>query len=256
MRLPFDEQFKLTQNWNDPCCRGSYLKFGLLGHNGEDWGLPEGTPILAPHDGICKEVADEGMFGYGKYIKIESEIEGSLLAHLSNFNISVDQQIKEGEIIGWSGNTGNSTGPHLHWGYYRIPRNRNNGFAGYIDQSDWLNSETISQPTTQEITDQTLIPLGKIGEIDYGDIELQSVRSRILAKDQANDNLTSSNNQQSDLIGQLRKDLEEYGKELSKWQNFTLVSPENMPKTAETPSNDITLPSFIDTLLKWLKTRF
>ena len=155
MKYPLNKEYPKTQGFNDPCCRGAYLKFDLMGHNGWDIGCPTGTAVLAPHDGVIKEVADEGTVGYGKYIKIENDKEGSVLAHLKEFKVSVGQEVKEGETIAYSDNTGNSTGSHLHWGYYRLPRNRNNGFAGFIDQADWLNSAILSQSIAQTFTDQT-----------------------------------------------------------------------------------------------------
>ncbi len=138
MRKPFDGNFPKTQDWNDKCCRASYSKFGLMGHNGHDYGLPSGTRVVAPHGGKIIEATNDPT-GYGNYVKIENDKEGSVLAHLSKISVKVGDQLIEGNEIGFSGNTGNSTGAHLHWGYYRIPRDRENGFLGFIDQDDWLN---------------------------------------------------------------------------------------------------------------------
>lgn len=138
MRYPFNGIYKLTQRFNDPLYRANYLKFGLMGHNGLDYGLPTGTTLLSPHRGKILEAAFDST-GYGWYYKIENEIEGSILAHLQDLPLPIGTTLNEGDFVGRSDNTGNSTGPHLHWGYYRIPRNRENGFNGYIDQTDWLN---------------------------------------------------------------------------------------------------------------------
>lgn len=146
MRLPFDGTFIRTQRFNDPRYRANYAKFNLLGHNGEDYSCPVGTPIKAPHAGRVREVASDAS-GYGNYVKIESDEEGSVLAHLSKIVVGVDEFVQEGTLIGYSGNTGNSTGAHLHWGYYRTQtRNRENGFAGFIDQVDWLDLKTAQTP--------------------------------------------------------------------------------------------------------------
>ena len=170
MRKPFSGEFKLNQKYNDKCCRVAYAKFGLLGHNGLDYGCPLGTPILSPHNGTIKEATfDAG--GYGNYIKVESANEGSILAHLSQISVSVGQEVQEGQLLGLSGNTGNSTGPHLHWGYYRTAtRDRENGFLGYINPLDWLGIVTEKF----EFTDQTKVPLK-----EFGEMELQAVVSVI-----------------------------------------------------------------------------
>jgi len=139
LKLPFNGSYKMTQDWNDPRYRASYHKFGLLGHNGQDFGLPSGTPVIAPHDGKVIESALDPN-GYGWYVKIENSIEGSILAHFRERpRVSVGNSVKTGELLGYSGNTGNSTGPHLHWGYYRFPRKRDNGFSGTVDQTHWMN---------------------------------------------------------------------------------------------------------------------
>lgn len=153
MRKPFEGDYQLTQGFNDPRFREDYYQFGLVGHNGLDFGMDSWTPILAPHQGICKEVFDEGNVGYGKYIKVESEIEGSILAHLAKFSVEQGQQVEEGQAIGYSGNSGNSTGPHTHWGYYRTQtRNRKNGFNGYLDPTDWLDHQCSIPSQDEEFT--------------------------------------------------------------------------------------------------------
>lgn len=139
MRKPFDGTFRQTQAFNDECCRESYKKFGLSGHNGLDYGCPTGTKILAPHDGkVIESTLDPK--GYGIYVKIENSIEGSVLAHLREARVGVGDGVKEGDLVGYSDNSGNSTGPHLHWGYYRFPRDRQNGFAGFIDQTPYIGT--------------------------------------------------------------------------------------------------------------------
>src|SRR3990167_1553276 len=137
MRRPFENTYLVTQIFGvNP---ELYARFGLKGHNGYDYGLSAWTPVLAPHTGkILEATFDE--FGYGNYVKIDNGVEGSVLAHLAKISVAVGQETAEGELIGYSGNTGNSTGQHLHWGYYRNPRDRTNGFAGFIDQDEYLKN--------------------------------------------------------------------------------------------------------------------
>jgi murein DD-endopeptidase MepM/ murein hydrolase activator NlpD len=83
-------------------------------HNGIDGKAIIDTPVYAVADGIVK-VAKDNPGGYGLYITLDHSKWGSLYAHLSKFNVAVGQSIKTGQIIGYSGNTGMSTGPHLHF---------------------------------------------------------------------------------------------------------------------------------------------
>ena len=117
-----------------------YSRFNFLGHNGVDMRLfdEQGnratTAILyAPHDGKVIEARNDAN-GYGLYLKIENSKQGSILGHLESFSVKVGDTVKQGQRIGICDNTGWSTGAHLHWGYYRLPRNRQNGYGGTIDQ--------------------------------------------------------------------------------------------------------------------------
>lgn len=148
MRIPFNGNFRLTQGFGEN--PASYARFNLKGHNGLDYGLPTGTQVVAPHDGKVIEVAYDAT-GYGNYVKIENNQEGSVLAHFQSFQVKVGEIVSEGQPIALSDNTGNSTGPHLHWGYYTHPRNRANGYAGFIDQLPLLNKPADD---TQKIIDE------------------------------------------------------------------------------------------------------
>lgn len=84
-------------------------------HAGEDIGAPSGTPILAADSGVASVYPDNGN-GYGNYIMI-SHGGGrvTLYAHMSAFAISGGATVTQGQVIGYVGSTGNSTGPHLHF---------------------------------------------------------------------------------------------------------------------------------------------
>ena len=84
-------------------------------HRGIDYGCPEGTPILASEAGTVTFVGDLSV-GYGKYIIITHDsVWSTLYAHLSKITVKQGQTVSKGQTIGLSGNTGNSTGPHLHF---------------------------------------------------------------------------------------------------------------------------------------------
>ncbi|MGE4283052.1 MAG: M23 family metallopeptidase [Clostridia bacterium] len=83
-------------------------------HTGIDLPCSSGTPVLASSDGVVKQAGDGG--GYGNLIIIEHANQTeTYYAHLSSFAVRTNQSIRKGQVIGYSGNTGWSTGPHLHF---------------------------------------------------------------------------------------------------------------------------------------------
>lgn len=87
-------------------------------HNGTDIAAPEGTPILAAADGMVTIANGIDSWGgsYGYHIKIDhgNGLE-TLYAHCSAICVNSGQQVQQGEVIGFVGSTGNSTGNHLHF---------------------------------------------------------------------------------------------------------------------------------------------
>lgn len=87
-------------------------------HSGTDIGAPGGTPILAAADGTVT-IANGIDFwdgGYGYHIKVRhNDTFDTLYAHCSSICVTVGQEVKQGEVIGYVGTTGNSTGNHLYF---------------------------------------------------------------------------------------------------------------------------------------------
>lgn len=89
------------------------------GHNGLDFGIVVGTPVEATMDGKVSYAGWNNQ-GYGNLVIVENGDYKTYYAHLSSIPVSVGDSVAAGTTIGLSGNTGNSTGPHLH---YEIRKN-------------------------------------------------------------------------------------------------------------------------------------
>lgn len=85
------------------------------GHYGVDFSLEKGSPVYATGDGVVSLVKSS-FSGYGKQIEIDHGFGYTTkYAHLNDFLVKKGQKVKRGEMIGYSGNTGKSTAPHLHY---------------------------------------------------------------------------------------------------------------------------------------------
>lgn len=101
--------------------RGGVITNGLHPYNAIDIGVPVGTPVYAAADGRVVTSKDlttpgGGYRSYGRYITIDHGGFETLYAHLSQRAVGAGAVVRGGARIGASGNTGNSTGPHLHFG--------------------------------------------------------------------------------------------------------------------------------------------
>lgn len=84
------------------------------GHHGVDIGLPVGEPVHCAFSGIVRVATRMGGYGNCIVVRHPNGLE-TLYGHLSKINVQPNQQVEVGEVIGLGGNTGNSTGPHLHF---------------------------------------------------------------------------------------------------------------------------------------------
>jgi len=87
---------------------------GRRNHKGVDLAEPIGTPVYATADGVVSKA--EPFSSYGNYIQIEhgGELQ-TRFAHLSGYAVVAGDQVRKGQLIGFVGSTGRSTGPHLHY---------------------------------------------------------------------------------------------------------------------------------------------
>jgi hypothetical protein len=101
-------------------------KFGVMEevrdhpHNGIDLVMPEGTALRSIADGVIEKVTNYGSesIGEGVIIKLEDGTR-AIYGHMSEISVKAGESIKAGDVIGLSGNTGHSTGAHLHFGLWK-----------------------------------------------------------------------------------------------------------------------------------------
>ncbi len=133
-----------------------YKELGMEGHNGIDFLCPIGEPVYHSADwpGIAKtEVDNYGGIGVDviSLEKQDNERHYKLRYwHLSKVSVYDGQKISSGQLIGYSGNTGYSTGAHLHWGLKPCekdgtPLNKYNGFFGAVDPMPYYEDITVRE---------------------------------------------------------------------------------------------------------------
>lgn len=116
--LAWPAQGILSQGYG-PTSETGFVNHAYKFHNGVDVAVSAGTPIKAAAEGVVKAVGDNGKYAYGKWVAVDHE-NGltTLYAHLNRPTASPGKKISRGEVIGYSGSTGFSTGPHLHFTVY------------------------------------------------------------------------------------------------------------------------------------------
>ncbi|WP_370190048.1 M23 family metallopeptidase [Qipengyuania sp.] len=109
-RMPLDDT-RLTSDYG---MRTHPVLGGRRSHKGVDLAAPVGTPIYATADGYVSKA--EWFSSYGKFVSIEHGARlQTRFAHMSDIAVEAGTRVKKGDIIGYVGSTGRSTGPHLHY---------------------------------------------------------------------------------------------------------------------------------------------
>ena len=120
---PLDE-IKITQYFgNTPFATANPQVYNGKGHTGVDFRASVGTPVKSAGDGVVVGIGNtdivSGCYSYGKWVLVKHRTGlSTLYAHFSLIKTKEGQEVKMGEIIGYSGQTGYATGPHLHFGVY------------------------------------------------------------------------------------------------------------------------------------------
>lgn len=163
LEMPFNGEATISQGFGAEVTSTDLMDFynkqGLQGHDGIDFALPLGTPLFAADDG---KVIVAGTNEYGTTVVIQHSWGKSYYGHLSKTTVKVGYPVGKGSQIGYSGNSGESTGPHLHFAIRPNEFNIHNGYAGKIDPLPYLpifqqqknvlgasDSATLSHDTTK-----------------------------------------------------------------------------------------------------------
>lgn len=187
VQLPFydGDEYECMQNSHDtPTHNSLYTMYDL------DFGMPTGSLVVAAYDGIMHIGSDTG---FGKYARVDHD-NGywSIYGHLSGYIAKDGDYVSAGQPIAYSGNTGNSTGAHLHFGVHSgdnigISRSMNvYGFDQTANQSDFFT--TSNEANTSEFkcrimsTDgKTVVKLGHIYQANSIGKSFSNFSCKILA---------------------------------------------------------------------------
>jgi len=127
MRFPTTKQFRVSSNFNPR--RVNPVTGRVAPHKGVDFAMPVGTPVLAVGDGEVVIAKRSG--AAGNYVVIRHGRQYTTrFMHLKKILVKPGQKVKRGDRIALSGNTGRSTGPHLHYEF-------------------WLNNQAVNPLTAQ-----------------------------------------------------------------------------------------------------------
>lgn len=165
---PFEDEYDLWNAFDHDVPRWSgdpgqiltwrgYNVSGLEGHDGYDWKMPEGTPLFAVGDGVVKYARGEEPWSCplrndelvsALYVVILHTAAGgerflSQYLHLNRIDVEAGDTVVAGEQIGLSGNTGCSTGPHLHFEIFRefYQRTPKAGQTKVTDPNGWAGDQ-------------------------------------------------------------------------------------------------------------------
>lgn len=158
-RSPLNSKFRVSSSFSK--ARKHPITGVVKAHKGTDWATPVGTPVYAPADGFIVE-ARKGHPSAGNYIEMRSGRRYvTRYLHMDSLKVKDGQQIRKGDLLGTTGNTGLSTGPHLHYELY-INGRAVDAMTAKLPENTQLQGQTLerflvsSRNIIQQL-DQTLV---------------------------------------------------------------------------------------------------
>lgn len=177
-----DQDHRISQSFGER--PEYYQQFGFLGHEGVDYATPVGTELFAPFDGIIlKDQIDKA---YGNYLVIFDPIQKCAMwfCHLNDTPVNAGDRVTRGQLVAHTGNTGNSTGPHLHVNLCETDSQGNrlnltNGYKGFLDLLKMVEYIEMSDPKEQIIIDVYKALTGKYPSDDVKKWRLQQGKNTV-----------------------------------------------------------------------------
>ncbi|MDC6362325.1 MULTISPECIES: peptidoglycan DD-metalloendopeptidase family protein [Flavobacteriaceae] len=120
LRAPIKFGYRLSSRYNLKR-RIAYYGYKVRPHKGTDYAAPIGTPIIATADGTVTESTRRG--GNGKYVKIKhNSVYSTQYLHMKSQKVKRGDFVRQGDVIGWVGMTGNTGGPHVCYRFWKNGR--------------------------------------------------------------------------------------------------------------------------------------
>ncbi|MGP9765910.1 peptidoglycan DD-metalloendopeptidase family protein [Halomonas sp. AOP13-D3-9] len=169
-RHPFEGSYRLSSSFNP---RRKHPVTGRTSpHNGTDFAMPIGTPVTAPANGVVERVSNHHAAGRYVVIRHDNGYRTRYL-HLSRPLVEQGERVTMGERIALSGNTGRSTGPHLH---YEVIVNNSpvNAMTVPLPENTSLSGDTLIAFQTQAAPILATLESGETGPVNVANYQQES----------------------------------------------------------------------------------
>ena len=154
LHYPFFGNFPVTfsfgQQSDNEEIKKKFQEWGIVGHNGLDFGLTAGNEVFACDVGKVIQAGDNGDFGTS--ITIQHSWGQSIYGHLQETKVNEGDDISVNKVIGLSGSSGAAFGEHLHFAIKPNNPDLNNGYLGFIDPTPYLSLPSQKEEPKPEET--------------------------------------------------------------------------------------------------------
>lgn len=159
LRLPFNGDLSVTFSFGavseNEEIKKKFAEWGITGHHGIDYGLPEGTEVVAVDTGKVIQSGDNEEWGIS--VTLEHPWGQSIYAHLKETKVNVGDEVEVGKPVGLSGKTGAAFGEHLHFGIKLNNADASNGYLGFTDPSPYFGKQEESKaPEVKEVIKEVI----------------------------------------------------------------------------------------------------
>ncbi len=171
LSLPFQGDYPITLHFGEEPDAETHLleayrAYGVRAHDGVDFAVPPGTEIISVDDGEVIEIPPSAV-AYGVTVAVQHGWGKSFYGHLSAKKVKPGDKVKKGDLVGLSGNTGLSTGPHLHFGVEPNDLKADNGYLGKIDPLETLSIKNKFKTSTKKLNWNITAKKGETVTVGY-----------------------------------------------------------------------------------------